>query len=451
MNKDKKPNLSSFLTSHLKEKKKSLSNHSNTYGKKIGKILSAISSGFDRFLFNTRHTRLVSFSMALLLFSLVNLNDISKLYASTLKTSRTVSGVKVVANYNRDNFELSGLPTTAKVILSGDATSLSGANVANGNVVANLSNLGEGQHTIRLKTEGYGDNLDAVVDPTTVVVTLKKKTTKAFDISYDFINTSKMDPKLSLGSPELSKNKVNVRASKDTLDSIAFVKAFIDVSGKSKTFTQEARLVAYNSKGQPVEADIIPQTVSVKVPITDNHKTVPIRLKVNGNIPNNKAIESVQMAQETVTIYGSESVLETIEQIEVTVNAENLTEDATILRPLDLPAGVSSASLEQVSMNIKLGDMVSRKIENIPINYRNNTSGYKVSQANQKKTTSVIIKGTANHVNQVKAEDIYVYIDLANAKPGLQDFELKVDPPKNKLVNYQLTESRYNLNVIGEK
>lgn len=451
MNKDKKPNLSSFLTSHLKEKKKSLSNHSNTYGKKIGKILSAISSVFDRFLFNTRHTRLVSFSMALLLFSLVNLNDISKLYASTLKTSRTVSGVKVVANYNRDNFELSGLPTTAKVILSGDATSLSGANVANGNVVANLSNLGEGQHTIRLKTEGYGDNLDAVVDPTTVVVTLKKKTTKAFDISYDFINTSKMDPKLSLGSPELSKNKVNVRASKDTLDSIAFVKAFIDVSGKSKTFTQEARLVAYNSKGQPVEADIIPQTVSVKVPITDNHKTVPIRLKVNGNIPNNKAIESVQMAQETVTIYGSESVLETIEQIEVTVNAENLTEDATILRPLDLPAGVSSASLEQVSMNIKLGDMVSRKIENIPINYRNNTNGYKVSQANQKKTTSVIIKGTANHVNQVKVEDIYVYIDLANAKPGLQDFELKVDPPKNKLVNYQLTESRYNLNVIGEK
>ena len=229
------------------------------------------------------------------------------------------------------------------------------------------------------------------------------------------------------------------------------MKAFIDVSGKSKTFTQEARLVAYNSKGQPVEADIIPQTVSVKVPITDNHKTVPIRLKVNGNIPNNKAIESVQMAQETVTIYGSESVLETIEQIEVTVNAENLTEDATILRPLDLPAGVSSASLEQVSMNIKLGDMVSRKIENIPINYRNNTNGYKVSQANQKKTTSVIIKGTANHVNQVKAEDIYVYIDLANAKPGLQDFELKVDPPKNKLVNYQLTESRYNLNVIGEK
>ena len=63
----------------------------------------------------------------------------------------------------------------------------------------------------------------------------------------------------------------------------------------------------------------------------------------------------------------------------------------------------------------------------------------------------MIIKGTANHVNQVKAEDIYVYIDLANAKPGLQDFELKVDPPKNKLVNYQLTESRYNLNVIGEK
>ncbi|MBW9212835.1 MULTISPECIES: YbbR-like domain-containing protein [Terrabacteria group] len=450
MNKDKKTRFPS-LTSRLKEKRKSLSNHSNTYEKKLASVLSAISSGFDKFLFNKKYPKLVAFLLAALLFSLVNLSDISKLYASTLKTSRTVNGVKVVANYNRDNFELSGLPSSANVILSGDATSLSGTNVANGNVVANLSDLSEGQHTVRLTTEGYGDNLDAVVDPTTVVVTLKKKTTQAFNVSYEFIHTSKMDPKLSLGTPELSKNKVNVRASQDTLNSIAFVKAFIDVSGKSETFSQEAHLVAYNSKGQPVEADIIPQTVSVKVPVTNNHKTVPIKLKIKGDIPNNKAIESVQLAQETVTIYGSEEVLKTIEQVEVGVNGENLTEDATLLRPLELPAGVSSASLEQVSMNIKLGDMVTRKIENVPINYRNNTNGYKVTQANHKTTTTVIVKGTESNVNQEKAEDIYVYIDLANAKPGLQDFALKVDAPKNKLVTYQLTENNYNLNVIGDK
>lgn len=433
-----------------REKSQQLSHQSSSFEQKIAHFLSAIASGFDRFLFNKKHSRLVAFVLALLLFSLVNFQDISKLYASTLKTSRTINDVKVVANYNSDNFEISGLPEKATVILSGDATSLSGTNVTGGSVVANLSDLSEGEHTVRLKTEGYGENLDSVVDPTTVVVTLKKKTTQSFDLSYDFINTSKMDSKLSLGIPELENTKVNVRASKDTLDSIAFVKALIDVSNQKATFTQDARLVAYDSSGKPVKADIVPETVSVKVPITSTSKTVPIAIQVSGDLPNKKAIESIQMDQQTVTIFGNEKILSGIEQVVVNVNGESLKEDSTILRPLTLPTGVSSASITQISMNVKLGELVTRTIENVPINYRNNVNNYKASQPNNKTTTSVLIKGTQTNVDAVQVDGIYVYIDMTNAKPGLQDFDLKIDQPTNSLVMYQLTEMKYNLNVLGE-
>lgn len=140
----------------------------------------------------------------------------------------------------------------------------SAANAENGTVICDLDGLTEGEHEIKLTTEGYGNNVNVVVNPTNVNVVMKKKTTRQFDISYDFINQDKMEQIYSAGTPEFEYTKINVRASKDTLDSIAFVKALIDVSGQSADFEQDAVLVAYDSSGKPVNADIVPNTVHVK-------------------------------------------------------------------------------------------------------------------------------------------------------------------------------------------
>ncbi|MBR2830518.1 MAG: hypothetical protein IKE68_08230, partial [Solobacterium sp.] len=47
-------------------------------------------------------------------------------------------------------------------------------------------------------------------------------------------------------------------------------------------------------------------------------------------------------------------------------------------------------------------------------------------------------------------DDISVYVDLKDAKPGLQDFQLQVDQPSGGLVKYSLVESTYTMNVLGE-
>ena len=46
---------------------------------------------------------------------------------------------------------------------------------------------------------------------------------------------------------------------------------------------------------------------------------------------------------------------------------------------------------------------------------------------------------------------IYVYVDMKDAKPGLNEFTLMVDQPTDGLVKYNLTESTYTLNVLGEQ
>lgn len=415
------------------------------------RVLRAFSTFLDKVLFNEKYSKVVSLALAVLLYAIVNYNALSTSFQSSLRYSKTLSDVTVLAKYNSDTFEISGLPEKVDVILTGDAANVtSAANAENGTVICDLDGLTEGEHEIKLTTEGYGNNVNVVVNPTNVNVVMKKKTTRQFDISYDFINQDKMEQIYSAGTPEFEYTKINVRASKDTLDSIAFVKALIDVSGQSADFEQDAVLVAYDSSGKPVNADIVPNTVHVKVPVTSPNKSVNIQVQVSGEVPDGKAIDSITMDQQTVTIYGSETTLANIDQVVVTLDAGTLTKDSTVLRPIVLPAGVTSATNTQVTMNIKLADAEEKTIDDIPINVISNNKHYKASQPDNKTTTSVTVKGTKNNIDKLAADDINVYIDMKDVQPGLQKFALQIEQPKDGFVVYTLNESEYELNVLGE-
>ena len=415
------------------------------------RVLRAFSTFLDKVLFNEKYSKVVSLALAVLLYAIVNYNALSTSFQSSLRYSKTLSDVTVLAKYNSDTFEISGLPEKVDVILTGDAANVtSAANAENGTVICDLDGLTEGEHEIKLTTEGYGNNVNVVVNPTNVNVVMKKKTTRQFDISYDFINQDKMEQIYSAGTPEFEYTKINVRASKDTLDSMAFVKALIDVSGQSADFEQDAVLVAYDSSGKPVNADIVPNTLHVKVPVTSPNKSVNIQVQVSGEVPDGKAIDSITMDQQTVTIYGSETTLANIDQVVVTLDAGTLTKDSTVLRPIVLPAGVTSATNTQVTMNITLADAEEKTIDDIPINVINNNKHYKASQPDNKTTTSVTVKGTKNNIDKVAADDINVYIDMKDVQPGLQKFALQIEQPKDGFVVYTLNESEYELNVLGE-
>lgn len=415
------------------------------------RVLRAFSTFLDKVLFNEKYSKVVSLVLAVLLYAIVNYNALSTSFQSSLRYSKTLSDVTVLAKYNSDTFEISGLPEKVDVILTGDAANVtSAANAENGTVICDLDGLTEGEHEIKLTTEGYGNNVNVVVNPTNVNVVMKKKTTRQFDISYDFINQDKMEQIYSAGTPEFEYTKINVRASKDTLDSIAFVKALIDVSGQSADFEQDVVLVAYDSSGKPVNADIVPNTVHVKVPVTSPNKSVNIQVQVSGEVPDGKAIDSITMDQQTVTIYGSETTLANIDQVVVTLDAGTLTKDSTVLRPIVLPAGVTSATNTQVTMNITLADAEEKTIDDIPINVINNNKHYKASQPDNKTTTSVTVKGTKNNIDKLAADDINVYIDMKDVQPGLQKFALQIEQPKDGFVVYTLNESEYELNVLGE-
>ena len=425
----------------------------NTYqhiGDNVVRIIRWFSSFIDKTLFNRRYSKFVSLILAVMMYAVVNYNSRASIYTNTLRTAKDLSNVTVTAKYNADTFELSGLPETADITITGDATSVTSAANVDGVIFADLEGLTEGTHEVKLEAEGYGANVSIKIDPSTAVVTLKKKTTQAYDLSYDFINLDKMENIYSVGTPVFEFTRVNVRASKDTLNSIAFIKALIDVTGQTADFTQDARLVAYDANGLPVVADIYPSTIEVTVPVTSPNKTVPIAVEVTGDIPEGQAIDSIEMDQQSVTIYGPESVLGQIDQVVVTLNASTITKDSTIMRPITLPAGVNSSNINQITVSIKLAEGSSRTIDDVKINYRNNVNNYKASTSDNKTTTSVTVFGTEANIANITADDINVYVDMKDAKPGIQEFPLEVEQPMGGLVKYSLTEPTFEMNVLGE-
>ena len=437
------------LANRIASQSKRMDRTYQTVSNGLIRIFRWFSTLLDKTLFNPRYTRLVSLILAIVLYLIVNYNTNSSLHTTTLQQARSLNAVTVTANYNSDIFELDGLPATADITITGDASSVTAAAASGGVVVADLEGLTEGTHEVKLEAQGFGSSVSVKIDPSNVILTLKKKTTRQFDVSYDFINRDKMDSIYSLGTPQFEYTKVNVRAAKDTLDSIAFIKALIDVSGQTADFTQEAKLVAYDVNGQPVTADIVPGTVSVTVPVTSPNKTVPIEVEVTGEVPDGMAIASITTDQQSVTIYGSEAVLGQIDKVVVSLNASSITKDTTIMRPITLPSGVTSSSINQITMNVTLGEGVSKTIDGVNINYRNNVNNYKAS-AVDKTTTSVVVFGTQENIDSITASDIDVYVDMQNAVPGVQDFPLEIEQPEGGLVRDSLTESTYTLNVLGE-
>lgn len=448
-NNDNQKNKTELANRIAKQSKKVASTYEHLENG-IFKIIRIFSSWIDHVIFNPKYTKIVALCLAILLYITVNINNDDSIFASPLQSSKDISNLSVSAIYNSDVFELSGLPESVNVTVTGDSANVTSAVNMGGYIIANLEGLTEGTHQVKLTSEGFNSNVNIKIDPSNAVVTLKKKTTRQFDISYDFINLDKMENIYSLGTPVFEYAKVNVRASKETLDSITFVKALIDVTNVTGEFTQKAKIVAYDKNGQPVNADIVPDEISVTVPVSSPNKVVPIEVEINGTLPDNMAIDSISMDQKSVTIYASESVLSKIDKVVVTLDASTISKDTTILRPISLPSGVNSSNVNQLTLDIKVKEAVTKVIDNVNIYYRNNTNNYKFTPVDGKTTTSVEVSGTLENVESITADDIYVSFDMGNARPGVQEFTLSVDQPSSSLVKYTLKDATYSVNVLGE-
>lgn len=416
----------------------------------VAKFFRWISTWVDKILFNQKHGKAVALVLAVLLYMVVNAGDDSSNIFATNKSTTTIDNIPVSTVVSNEVYEVSGLPESVSAVVVGELSDIQLLNSQkNFQVVADLSEFTEGTHEVTLKPVNFSPRVKVTLNPSTAMVTIKRKTSKVFTLGYDFVNTDKMDKIYSLGKPEFEQGEVIVHASQDTVDKIAFVKALIDVSGVTKTFETEAEIVAYDQNGNRIDVDILPGKMKAKVEVTTPTKDVPITVVPVGKVPNGKAIESYTLDHDSVTLYGPKEVLDEITELQIQLPASTLNGDKTVPMPIILPTGVTKASIQRVNIEVKLADKEETTIKNIPIAFKNNKKGFQIATENKEDAyADVLVSGAKKVLDKLKAEDISVYFDLSKVtQPGTQEVPLLVSG-KNKLVSYSLSKSSIKIKLV---
>lgn len=408
----------------------------------IARLFKSISSIIDRYIFNPKLSVLVSLLFSIFLYMTINSGVLGQVFA-TQSNSEILEKVPVTVTANHEVYEIEGLPESVTPVITGEVPDLQMTKSQGGYlVVADLTGLGEGTHAITLSPNNFSSRVQVFLNPSTAVVTIKKKISWNFDLGYDFINTDKMDAKYVLGTPTLDTNEVTVRASQQTIDSIAFVKALINVEKVTESFEQDAMLAAYDQNGERVQVDIIPSTVRATVDVSSPNKTIPIVIVPSGELPNGKAIDSISMDHEALTIYGQESVLNAFQNFKVNINVAEIFSDTSLVAPFKLPTGIKKASISKVNLEIKLTDAVTKIVKKVPLTYINNVNNYRFAfVGDQSVYVDIEVTGSKERVDAITAENIEAYIDLAKGKIGVQTFPILVKGTDNFLRFKPLTET----------
>lgn len=328
------------------------------------RVIRWLSERFDQILFNPKHGKLVAFAIALMITIGFNTNSVT----TPLQSNRDIK-VPVSVNYNSEMYEISEIPDSITVTLIGTANDLTMLNTDSPSIkaVLDLTGLTEGNHNVKFRMEGISNRIRTIIQPESQQVSVDIKNAAKATIGYDFINQHQLGQQYVLSEPEFDVYEVSIKASQDTLDDVAFVKALIDVAGKTEDFETESKLVAYDQNGNKLEqVDIIPSTVKVKVGVSSPYKSVPITPIIDGELPEGKTVSSITMDAESIMIYAPQNILETIDEIRVPISTAQLTGDSTKFQQgISLPAGVRYGAVSKVNIEVKLGVATSTTFDNI--------------------------------------------------------------------------------------
>ena len=393
------------------------------------------SNWFDRLLFNQRFSKEIALLLAVLLYVSVNSVDSLTSVTSSASYSKEFKNIPLTVEVNDSVYEVTGLPSTVDVVLTGDMSDISLATAEKQTIVAKLTGLTEGTHLVDLQALGLSGSTKAILSPSQVTVTISKKISMEFNVGYQYINTNKMDKIYSLGTPKFEKDTVIIRASQETINKISVVNALIDVSNVTGDIVVEAPLVAYDQNGNRMNVDIVPEKIKATVAVTTPSKVVPIVVIPNGEIPNDKAISSIALSHSSVTISAPQRVLNTIDKIEIQLPVYDLKNDTNVVTmPINLPSGVRKKDPSVVSITVTVGEKVEQEFKDIQINYRNLGNWKATILEGESPTAIVKVVGTKEMLADFDPTTIEAYIDfaeLAADSNGLVELPLHINGENN--------------------
>lgn len=343
--------------------------------------------------------------------------------------------------YNEEAYVVEGLPDSVDIILIGRKSDIYLAKQRpNQKVSVDLRELSAGSHRVALKYSQGVSSVSYKIDPSQVTVIIYDKVSESREVTSEVVHRNNLDSKLDISDITLSKSEVTIKGSSKKLESVAYVKALVDVDNLveptvGKANINNCKLVAYNNSGEIVDVEILPETVDATLTITSTSKVVPIKVVPTGDIALGYAIESTTTNISSITIYGDEESLKNIESVPVKIDITNLSSYKEFTVNLEKPNGVRDMSEKAVTVKVNVSKEEQTEIENVGIQTINLADGLMVQALGEENSKiNVLVKGSKSALEALDASKITAIVDLSEyTTPGVYEVDVKVSGEDLKL------------------
>lgn len=404
--------------------------------------LNAINSMLDRVLSTNSAIKVLSLCLTIILVFAINGGSISNVF-TTPTSGDILSSVDVSVEGLSKDYVVTGVPDTVDIMMVGSSLDIYSAKASNDvEVYIDVTNLSRGEHTVELKTRNFPTGLQLVVQPSSTVINIASKVTQTFPLTHRFVNMDDMDERYSISIKEFAQENIEVRAAQSIIEQIYSVEANIDVAGVTESFTQEAKIYAYDRIGTILPVEITPSLVEVQCDVTSYSKEVNVVGRIQGALEENVAIKNISFDFDTITIYGRQEMISTINEVYVDIDATLISKD-TVLEDLMIKSadGINKFSQTIVTATIKVGELSTKTLKNISFNYVNNTEKYDLSDDDQ--TVSITVQGEKSLLDALNNEDITATIDVKGIEPGVHELPVVIT-----LHNHYLSYEFVGTNII---
>lgn len=233
----------------------------------------------DSFFSNIWVLRISSLILALFLFVYVNGSKDGFLRQNTrtgnnsaLMSNRSATiKMPLQLKVNSQRYVITGYPQYVRVKVSGpSALVTTTVNTQNFKVYADLSNLGVGHHTIKLRTSGLNSELRTALTPEKIKVNIQPRATTTVPVEVR-LSSKSVNGGYEVGTPKSSMTNVQVSGARDEVRRVAKVVAEVNVpKDATSDLHRQVTLQALDKHGHILNVIISPNSVSVTVPIISN-------------------------------------------------------------------------------------------------------------------------------------------------------------------------------------
>lgn len=361
---------------------------------------------------------------------------------------------QVTAVYNEELYVVEGLPEEVDITLVGQRRHIFLAKQSpSKGVSVDLTGLKPGNHKVTLKYTQRLKSLDYKLDPSQVTVTIYEKVSDTRSLSYDVLHKDSLDKKLYISDIKLDRSDVIIKGAEYKLKQVASVKALVDVNNipnpkAGELELKDVPLVAYDTDGQILEdVEIVPKNVTATLTITSPSKEIPIKVVPVGDLAFGKSIKSMDLSSTMVTVYGEQSAVDKIEQLEVEIDTDGLDENKEYHVTLKKPNGITELSVKTLTIKVVLDNAVSKEFKDLSIQFRNLGDKYKVQAlTDDDRQVTIVVSGSEENVNKVEASSIKPYIDLKDYGVGEHEVTVKVTGDDLKL-NYESKTKKVKIKI----